>query len=276
MTPEPTRTAGRGAVDIPAGGVPAVVRTIAILEHLADPANSPATATEIAKAIGINVSTCFNILKTLARAHYVAYEPRAKTYELGIGLRNLGDTVDRNDQVNRVARRAAQQLASATGLTVFLFRWTDESEFIVTDKVEANRKFRITTSVGQRFPWDAAILAKTYFAWQPRTVVDRLVDGMPLVPRAPNTITNPNRFRRELAVVRQRGYATSIGEYQPELNAVAAAIFAANGEVHSILVASSFAFEFGPDVMRKVGPQVLDVATTVTRSIGGRYPDLDA
>jgi DNA-binding IclR family transcriptional regulator len=256
-------------------GVPAVVRTIDILEYLAGTGNTPATATEIAKATGINVSTCFNILRTLSTARYILFEPRSKTYELGISLRILADSIDRNDQVNRLARQEAQKFARDNQLTTMLFCWTSDGDFEVTDKAEANRKFRITTSIGQRFPWDAAILAKAYFAWHGEQLLDQLIANMPLVPRAPNTITNPSRFRRELAAVRRRGYATSVGEYQPDLNAVAAPIFDCDGQVCVILVASGFAFEFHPEVMKEVGPKLLRSAIDLTQAIGGQYPELD-
>lgn len=256
----------------PGRGVPAVERAVAILRYLAEEGRHTATATELARALDLNVSTCFNIARTLVAARLLSFDPRTKSYELGLALRELATAVDERDQINKIATRISRDLASDVGLTTLLFQWTGDDGFVVIDKVESPQRFRITTSVGQHFPWDAAILSKAYFAWESQEVVDKMIERYPLVSRSETTITNPVRFRRELDAVRRRGFSTSIGEYQPELNAVGAPVFDVHGDVRLVLVVSGFAREFPPDQLLVMGPQVVRAARRITEEIGGEYP----
>ena len=68
--------------------VPAVQSGTSILRHLS--ANgTPLGATQIARDCGLNVSSAFNILRTLSHEGLVSFDPQAKTYRLGLGLLDL-------------------------------------------------------------------------------------------------------------------------------------------------------------------------------------------
>lgn len=65
-----------------------VVNAIRILQHLTE-SGSPERSSDIARALSINPSTCFNILRTLASEEMVAFDPVSKTYTPGLGLARL-------------------------------------------------------------------------------------------------------------------------------------------------------------------------------------------
>ncbi|MFC7608066.1 helix-turn-helix domain-containing protein [Teichococcus aestuarii] len=62
--------------------VGAVIHAIRILQHLAG-ATGPLGVAAVARGTGISPSTCFNILRTLTRARFVAFRDSDKTYTLG-------------------------------------------------------------------------------------------------------------------------------------------------------------------------------------------------
>ena len=72
--------------------VPAVDNAMKLLRHIAS-SSAPEGVATIARATGTNVSTTFNILKTLARDSYVTFDPETKTYKSGLGLLSLAAPV---------------------------------------------------------------------------------------------------------------------------------------------------------------------------------------
>mgnify|MGYP000442229795 CR=1 FL=1 len=65
--------------------VPAVQNAMIIMRLLAA-SGRPMGATQIAREAGLNVSSAFNILRTLSHEGLLSFDPEAKTYVIGMGL----------------------------------------------------------------------------------------------------------------------------------------------------------------------------------------------
>src|SRR3982750_911961 len=98
--------------------VPAVDRSLRIL-RLLQPRHE-ATVTEVAHTMGIGASVCYAILKTLQHHNIVAFDERAKTYRLGLGLLEPGGTVSRDFAFVEKARIHLTAFARKTRLTTFV------------------------------------------------------------------------------------------------------------------------------------------------------------
>ena len=243
-------------------------RAVAILTYLGTEHNSPATATEIARALSMNTSTCFSTLKTLTAARFLGFDLRSKTYELGLALPELAATVDTGGQIHRTSKRYVIDLARHLGYTCFLFRWTEDEDFVVVDKVDSRQRLRLTASVGERFPAGQAICSKTFFAWWPSCDLDDAIERHELLPGT-RSRSDIERYRSELDAVRKRGYAVRIGEAHPDNNAIGAPILNADGNVVYLLVVAGFSSELTPTVIAEIRPAVVETAGTITTAISG-------
>jgi DNA-binding IclR family transcriptional regulator len=96
-----------------------------------------------------------------------------------------------------------------------------------------------------------------------------------LAARSPRAITQLGAFKAEVAEVRRRGYATSVGEYYLESNGASSAIFDASGKISHLIVVTGFASELPPNRLQEVGRRVYTVARTITERVGGVYPHLE-
>jgi DNA-binding IclR family transcriptional regulator len=252
------------------------VNVIAILRWLAVDGNAPASMSQIARALNMNQSTCYNTLKTLAAGRLLTYEPSRRAYELGLALPELAAAVDESSQVFGVASTHLRKLAHEVGLTSVMFRYDEPSDhFVAVDKVDSASKVKVTVSIGEHFPPDSAVLSKAYFAWQPPAAVEAMVAKFGLFPHTANAITNPTRFRRELVAVRRQGFSTSYGEYYPGHNAVGAASFDRRGGIPYVLVITGFEHEIHRDEVPAFGRLVLGAARAATAEMGGGYPELE-
>jgi DNA-binding IclR family transcriptional regulator len=250
-------------------GVPAVLHALAILRHLQSTGNKGATMTEIAKALAINQSTCFNILKTLAADRFLSYDEDTRRYTLGMALIELGALVDHHGRLLSVAQTHLDALAREVDQACLAFRKTPDDSFLVVGKAEARRQLRLTAGVGDRFPPNAAVLAKSWYAWEPEPEVDRMIELHGLPAHAPSTITGILDFKAELARTRARGYALSVGEYYAEHNAVGCPVLAPDGSCQLLLVITGFASMMTADEMAVMGPRLADIAREISTTVFG-------
>src|SRR3546814_130749 len=72
--------------------VPALVNAMQILRFI-NHCDEPPGVSHIAQALGINPSTCFNILKTLVHERLLMFDPTSKRYTLGLGIVELAHGV---------------------------------------------------------------------------------------------------------------------------------------------------------------------------------------
>jgi DNA-binding IclR family transcriptional regulator len=252
--------------------VPAVQSALAILEQLRAGGNEPLTVSAIARGTGLHLSTCFNILKTLEDGLVVAFDPSTKTYRLGLRLAELGGLVDGRSQAAELVMEEARRVTDLVGLGCFLMALDGRDHFVVLDKVESRHPIRVTIDRGAAFPVTGAVAAKAWFAWESSDVVDQLVEHHRLPHRTERSITDASAFRRELVTTRERGYATSLGEYYPGHNAVAAPVFGAGGSPRFLLVVVGAENELNGARMAQVGEEVSAAAERATKRIGGRSP----
>lgn len=252
--------------------VPAVRHAIAIMRFFQERGNEPASMTEIARGTAVNPSTCFNILKTLESGRLIAFDNASKDYHLGLGLLELAASVDGDRQVVQTALEFAERLVDYTALVCFIVRMADTEEFVVVDKVESRRPIKVTVAVDERFPANSSVLAKAYYAWCDEAVVDGMIERLGLPEYSPSSIRRPTAFKKSLEEVRRRRFATSVGEYYPDHNALAAPIFDRYGTVSHLLVIVGFAFELPAERLEEYGELLRDAAEAVTAKVGGSIP----
>ena len=248
-------------------GVPAVLHTVAILRYLQDVGNQPTPMMEIARALDINTSTCFNILKTLASQRILSYDEDSRKYTLGMALIELASLVDNYGHLLAAAQAQAELVARETNQVCLIFRKTSDDAFLVVGKAEGRRPLKVTATLGDRIAPNGAVLAKAWYPWCDDAEVDRMIAAHGLPARAPHSITGELGFKQELIRSRGRGYSTSIGEYYAEHNAVGCAVLAPDGSPQLLLVITGFASQITPHSMPELGRRLRQAAEAITADV---------
>jgi DNA-binding IclR family transcriptional regulator len=248
-------------------GVPAVRHTIAIFEYMKERGNEPTTMTEIAAALDMNPSTCFNILRTLESGELLHRDGDSKRYQLGIGLRDLGTIVSDDGAVLTTARMRALDFVRTYKLILLLCQKADDDSFMVIDKLRGRPDPRGTAPLGGRVPPNGAVLAKAYYAHVSEERVDEMLELHGLPARTATSITRIAEFKEELAEVRRRGYATSLGEYEPEHNAVGSAILAPDGSPVLLMVVTGHSSFMPVRLIPAIGERLARAAEDVSTSV---------
>lgn len=254
-------------------GVPAVLHAVAILHYVRDNGNRPTAMMQIARALGMNNSTCFNILRTLARERLLEYEADTRRYTLGSGLVELATMVDDHGQLLNAALVHAERVAAEVRECCLVVRKANDDSFLVVGKADGPGSLKLTAAVGDRLPPYGAVLSKAYFAWCEEDEVDRMLAQHGLPARTESSITGYADFKQELDRTRRRGYSTSIGEYYDEYNAVGVPVLNAEGRPGLLLVVTGLASRIQPRVMPFVGARLRRAGAAIARDVYGRAHD---
>jgi DNA-binding IclR family transcriptional regulator len=85
----------------------------------------------------------------------------------------------------------------------------------------------------------------------------------------PRTIVDPDALAAEVAAVRERGWATAVGEREPDLNALAAPVRGRGGELVAIVGLQGPAARLTEKRRREVLPALQATVTDLTQALGG-------
>jgi DNA-binding IclR family transcriptional regulator len=241
--------------------VAAVERALAVLDALTD--GSPELGTnEIARRTGINASTVSRLLATLAGAGLVEHVASTGRYRLGLRLLQLGNAVLARLDLREVARPHLRALVEETGETATLSA-PGERDAITVDFVQSASSVQSVAHLGRPSVAHATATGKVLLAFGHA----QLPPGQ-LKAYTPRTVTDRRRLAAELERARKQGYAESTGERERDLNAVAAPVLGAQGELAAILGLQGPGSRFGREAMRaSLGP-LLEHAAAVSEALG--------
>jgi IclR family acetate operon transcriptional repressor len=121
--------------------------------------------------------------------------------------------------------------------------------------------------VGKRTPLHATSSGKVLLAYAPAEVRERVLSG-PLPRLTRRTIVDPEALRRQLAEAAARGYAFTVEELEVGLNAVAAPVHQAGGEVVAAISVSGPAYRVTPARIPTLGQTVRLAAAEISRRMG--------
>jgi DNA-binding IclR family transcriptional regulator len=246
--------------------VPAVERTFAILRVLA--ARGATQLADIVEQSGLNKSTTFYILRTLVALSMVHYDERSRTYGLGPGLMELGLAAGGQFDDVSVAKRYLTELLEEIDDTIVLYRRVNLDEIIMVDKLELGHRVRITLQTGVHVPIQGGSFGRAFLAFDPPEMVnDALRNGLHVF--TPKSITNVRAFRRELALVREQGWAVDHEGYALGVSTVAAPIFGPDGRIRLVAAAVGFTNLLTDDVANKRGQALREVCDLIGATLAG-------
>jgi DNA-binding IclR family transcriptional regulator len=235
-------------------------RAIAVLDTLAD--TGELGTNEIARRTGMTPSTVSRQLGTLAAAGLVERIPASGRYRLGLRIVHLANALLARLDVREVARPHLVTLVETTGETATLSVPGDE-DAITIDFVPGNHQVQPVSRLGRPSIAHATSAGKVMLAFSGR----ELPDG-PLRAYTPRTITDPQELAAEIADVRERGYASAVGEREPDLTAVAAPIRGSRGELEAIVALQGPSARFDEKAREQALPVLVRHADAISRELG--------
>jgi IclR family acetate operon transcriptional repressor len=243
----------------------AAERAIAVLDTLAGAGELGTN--EIARRTGMTPSTVSRQLGTLAASGLVERVASSGRYKLGLRIVHLANAVLARLDVREVARPHLVALVEATGETATLSVPGDE-DAITVDFVPGRHQVQPVSRLGRPSIAHATSAGKVMLAFSGR----ELPEG-PFRAYTPRTIVDARTLAAEIAAVREHGYATAVGEREPDLTAIAAPIRSARGELEAIVALQGPSTRFDEPATARALPLLLEHADATSHELGWRPRD---
>jgi IclR family transcriptional regulator, acetate operon repressor len=241
-----------------------VTRALRSLEMIAEAGELGVT--ELGRRLGVHKATASRLAATLADRGLVERDPVTDKYRLGFGLIRLAGAAMAGLDLVSTARPILEDLADRTRETVNLGVVSGDG-VIYIDQITGTRSIVAVSWVGRRTPLHATSNGKVLLAYMDDRELERHLQT-PLDAATDRTITDPERLRAQLQEIRTRGYAQTLEELEEGLNAVAAPVRQADGEVVAGLSVSGPAFRMRPMDLPRVGRLTMEAAASISRRLG--------
>lgn len=209
-------------------------RTLDVFEAFAA-AKRPLTLSELARAIGAPVASCFGIVRTIeGRGYLYSARPRRSLYPTKRLLEQARVIAAHDPLLDRL-EGALVTLRDRSGETVLLGKRSGDRA-VYLDVLEGPQTVRYTARVDDLKPLHSSAVGKALLGPLDDAERRRLVSRLDLVRVTPATVTSRRALLADLAAARARGWYVMRSENVPDVMAVAIPV-TVNDEVFAIAVA---------------------------------------
>ena len=195
-----------------------VERAISMVEALAE--HESLSATQLAEVLATGKATAFRLARTLvSRGWLIQGDDRC--YRLGPGLLGLTGRAAELDLCT-LLRPVLAEMRDQTGETIHLTK-LDGRHIVYLDQLESPQPVLSVATIGSRSPAHCVSPGLAQLAALPPERLDWVL-SVPLQRYTEASLTEPAMLRKELAGVRERGYAINLGGYRPDVGGVGSAV----------------------------------------------------
>jgi DNA-binding IclR family transcriptional regulator len=166
---------------------------------------------ELSARLELPKSTLHRFLVGLERNGLTQRGDEDGKWRMGHRLVIWGSRAAETTGIQRIAAPVMRELAETSRETILLTEYHD-GEVVCMDKIDTSHSVRIALEVGDRRAPHAGASSKVLMAYLSESEIAQIIAAKGLPRYCERTITEPDELRRELARIRQNGYALSYEE----------------------------------------------------------------
>lgn len=203
-----------------------VVKAFEIL-HLFSPERPVITAADLARELDLNGVTAHRFLRTLEQVGALVAESRGH-YRLSFLFADLGDRVRDAQMLARLAQPLLNGLTDRLGEGSMATSFNGAKVTCIA-KAQPRRALAVDVRVGVELEAWCTAHGKLWLAHLGETDLDRYLAGHARQRFTAATVTDEQRLRQEIAVIRKQGYSLNRGEREEGLFALAVPVRSRSG-----------------------------------------------
>jgi DNA-binding IclR family transcriptional regulator len=223
--------------------VGALLASLSVLRYISAAAR-PVPLSQITRDLGLNPSTCLNILRTLAEQNYVILDPNSKLYSMGLGVLELvaGAVAQGGDM--RAIRALTDLIASSEGVTVTLWKRVQRDRIMLVLESLPPGNMSIKMNVGQRLPLVIGAAGRLMAAYSSMTEseINEQFQAVRLERRQAF-----REFMKEVEEARDRQWAVDEGHFTQGAASVAVPVLDDKGEAVFAFTATMFTQQYSAE-----------------------------
>lgn len=185
--------------------------------------------TELAQYLGLSTSTVHRLLVTLESEHVIEQDPDTGKYRLGLAVYDLTAAMSAGSDLSEALLPPMTVLRNRTGEAVQV-AVLDGRQVVYVERLDSPHMLRLFLEVGRRNWAHCTSTGKVLLAYVSPSKLDRLLAGWDLPAVTPHTVTDPELLRKQLAEIRDRGYAENQSEAELGVTSLGAPIRDGTGQ----------------------------------------------
>jgi len=246
-------------------------RGLRILEILGNSSNGLGV-TELGVRLGVDKSTAYRLLSTLAARGYVEQEQEAKKYNLGLKIIELSSKVLDKIELRKEAKPFMKELMQKSGETVHL-AILSQGNIVYIDQEESSSMISVNTEVGRQAPGHCTAIGKVLWAWLPEKELDQILQKTELTPFTARTITTISELKMHLKGVKEKGYALDDEEFTVGVRCIAVPVWNHKGKVIAAFGISGLAMRISLDKIEELAKVIQEIRDRLCLRLGYRKRD---
>ncbi|MBR0653174.1 IclR family transcriptional regulator [Roseomonas terrae] len=230
--------------------------------------DTPVGVNQIARELGINPSTCFQLLKTLVHERLAVFDPNSKMYGASLGVVELAQGRLTRDAFIPLARPFLESLATGFGVTAALFRPVQGRRVVLVDFAEARSAVRIHMPIGQRMPMLLGAFGRCFAAKLNLPRPELRAEFRTLRWQDPPSFET---YCAEVSAARRDGFAVDRGNYVRGVCISAALVEGERGEAVAAISCVGLSAQLDEPQLHALTANLRDAARQVSQALSGRF-----
>ena len=222
---------------------------------------------KISALTGYTKSTVSRLLTTLQRHGCVERAGGHGKYQLGYRIHLWANMGTQQQNLVNIARPVMENLRDICGEEIALYVIEGDRRVCV-DRVESLHEIAKVGPVGTYYPLHAGASGKVLLAYLPEDQRNAIIVKHSLEKFTSLTITDSNKLDKDLKDIRNKGYAVSRGEREPDAFSVTAPIWDAGGRVVASISISGPNFRLTDKQLKKNINDIRTASSKISYKLG--------
>ena len=222
---------------------------------------------ELASLSGLNIATTHRIVFTLVKRGYLNQKQKRQKYSLSTKFLQYSNVLSRRMKIRDIAFPIVDALNKMVGESVNI-AIMDRNEVVYIEHIETNKSLRIFTQVGNRVPLYCTGVGKIFLAHMDDDELQKALTITELLPQTINTVTDIERLKQELALVKTESVATDNEEMEIGVKCIASPVKNSAGSVVAAISVSGPTARLSNKRVNEIKTLVKSCAVEVSRALG--------
>jgi DNA-binding IclR family transcriptional regulator len=247
--------------------VPNLDRALTMMELLKDNPKG-LTVTELSTLLGVSQSSVYRISMTLFDRGFFIRDPKNKKFRMSNKLFSVSSASTCDVNLAETAAPHLRQLRNDTKETALLgVLLPEKGRGVSIMEYTGLHPFRFVHDIGEPIILHVGAPGKALLAFLPDIEQETIIARLDLKKYTPQTITDKDALRRELAVIRERGYGSGLGEWMEEMHCISAPVFDSHHYPIAVIWITGPATRMPIDRIPALGKQVMRCAEKISEQI---------
>ena len=226
---------------------------------------------DLTRLSGMNKATVYRLMNELQESGFVEQTGSDRSYRLGPQVLRLAALREAAVPILSVSRQVLRDLSDETGETSHLSLLQGCQLNSLSHAYSPRNATRVMMEDAKVLTFHGTSSGMAVLAYAEPDFAETIL-SQPLGARTPETITDPQKIRAQLAGIRKSGIAVSVGGFEEDVHSHAVPVFDPDRKVIGALAVAAPASRMTAEQKQLIPAALRRAGATLTHRIGGSAP----